>query len=44
MLSFITRHWRGEISFVKSFWLVLILGNGLLSAVEGALKIEYLLA
>jgi hypothetical protein len=37
MWRFITRHWRGEISFVRSFWVVFMLGSGVLAIVKSAL-------
>jgi hypothetical protein len=41
MWSFIARHWRGEISFRKSFPLVFIPGAGLLAAVDGVLEVAH---
>jgi hypothetical protein len=38
MWSFIARHWRGEISFMQSFWLIFVLPNALLSVVKIALE------
>jgi hypothetical protein len=37
MWSFITRHWRGEISFVRSFRVVFRLGSGVLAIVKSVL-------
>lgn len=41
MGSFVIRYWRGQISLVKSFWLVFVLGNVLIGAVTNVLSEAY---